>query len=377
MAQKRKVRRFYDYSLLFVVIFLTGFGLVMLYSASSYSAFMEHHGDAMFYLKRQAIFSVIGIVGMLVVSKVLDYHLLQRFNMPIYFVSGIFVILTAIIGLSSHGSTRWLRIGGINFQPSELMKIGVIVMLSSRIVRNGNNANKKNNIIYCLAVGLLPAAFIGLSNLSTGIIIAGITVAMIFIVCRNYVVFAALGGLVGICYIYAYQIAQFCNKFNLLKDYQCKRIFAWKDPASFEDATFQTLQGLYAIGSGGIFGKGLGESVQKFLMPEAQNDMIFTIICEELGLFGAVSLVILYLIIISRMLEIAWNAPDMFGSLLVFGIMCHISLQVILNIAVATNSIPNTGITLPFISYGGTSLILLLLEIGVCLCVSNRTVLER
>ncbi|MFQ7585294.1 MAG: FtsW/RodA/SpoVE family cell cycle protein, partial [[Clostridium] symbiosum] len=166
---------------------------------------------------------------------------------------------------------------------------------------------------------------------------------------------------------------------HILKDYQLGRINVWKNPIMYSrSGGYQVLQGLYAIGSGGLFGKGLGESLQKLgFVPEAQKDMIFSIICEELGLFGAISLILIFMFMIYRFMVIAGNAPDLLGAMIVTGVMAHIAIQVILNIAVVTNSIPNTGVTLPFISYGGTSVLFLMLEMGLVLSVSNQIKLEQ
>ena len=178
---------------------------------------------------------------------------------------------------------------------------------------------------------------------------------------------------------FAGPIGKFLTTVGLLQPYQYRRIEAWLNPESDPtDKGFQVLQGLYAIGSGGLVGQGLGESIQKLgFLPESQNDMIFAIICEELGLFGAVSIILIFLFMIYRFMIIANNAPDLFGALLVVGVMGHIAIQVILNIAVVTNTIPNTGITLPFISYGGTSVLFLLMEMGIVLSVSNQIKLEK
>ncbi len=377
MADKKKKQgHFYDFSLLFAVLFITGFGLIMMYSASGYSA-QSQMNDAMYYLKRQAVFAVLGIGVMLLVSRFFDYHLLGKFNLIIYVIAAVLVVLTMAIGLSSHGSSRWISLAGVRFQPSEIIKIAVIIVESSVITHYGYRINDWHTAVPVMAWGIIPGAVIAFNNLSTGMIIAGITFGMIFVACQKYWPFATLGLFGILAYVFAYPFARFLENIHVLHAYQLTRIFSWKDPASYADETFQTLQGLYAIGSGGIFGKGLGESVQKFLMPEAQNDMIFTIICEELGLFGAVSLILIYSFIIYRMYDIARNAKDLFGSMLVIGIMFHIALQAILNIAVATNSIPNTGITLPFVSYGGTSLVLLMSEVGICLSVSRQIVIER
>ena len=374
MEKKKKRKRFYDYSLLFAVLFITGFGMLMMYSASSYSA-QNQLNNAQYYLHRQMIFAGGGIVLMLLISKV-DYHRLWKASLGIYILCWIAVIATGFIGLSSHGSQRWISVFGMRVQPSEFMKAGIIIFLAALITAHDKKMQKLNPWLGAFCVALFPGLVTVGTNLSTAIIIVGIGGVMLFVANDKYWPFAILAAIAVFGYIGAYPIAKLFSKFHILQEYQLTRIFAWRDPSNYIDDTYQTIQGLYAIGSGGIFGKGLGESIQKFLIPEAQNDMIFTIICEELGLFGAVSLILIYGFIIYRLYDIAKNAKDLFGSMLVIGVMVHISLQAILNIAVATNSIPNTGITLPFVSYGGTSLVLLLMECGMCLSVSGQIEVE-
>jgi cell division protein FtsW len=217
---------------------------------------------------------------------------------------------------------------------------------------------------------LIPlVGVIAYSNLSTAVIVLGIAVCMLFVASSKYKPFLVIGVL-GVAFILIFIFAMGAG-------YRSDRVDAWLHPETAGDSGYQTLMGLYAIGSGGLFGKGLGQSLQKMgHVPESQNDMIFTIICEELGLFGAICVILLYLMMIWRMMVIANNAKDLFGALLVVGVMTHISLQVILNIAVVTNSIPNTGVTLPFISYGGTSVVFLMMEIGLVLSVSKGIKLE-
>lgn len=376
MEKKKKRKRFYDYSLLFAVLFITGFGMLMMYSASSYSA-QNQLNNAQYYLHRQMIFAGGGIAFMLLISKA-DYHLLKIkvIYQGLYILAWIAIILTMLIGLSSHGSARWINLFGVRFQPSEVMKTVIIIVLAARINQLGSRLDNWYVWIFTLCYGAAPFLFTALTNLSTALIILGITGVMLFVASRHYKFFVVCGGIVAAVYVGAYPLAKLLSSAHILHEYQLTRIFAWRDPSNYIDDTYQTIQGLYAIGSGGIFGKGLGESIQKFLIPEAQNDMIFTIICEELGLFGAVSLILIYGFIIYRLYDIARNAKDLFGSMLVIGVMVHISLQAILNIAVATNSIPNTGITLPFVSYGGTSLVLLLVECGMCLSVSGQIEVE-
>ena len=375
MSKKKKLKHFYDFSLVVMVFSITLFGLLMLYSASGYMAAKSDLGD-MYYLTRQGIFALAGFLIMLFLSRFFDYHWLSKLNILIYVAAWGALIATFVMGVASHGSSRWIRIMGVQFQPSELMKPAVIIMLATLLTDKGYRINSLKAMFRCSLYALIPAAIVALTNLSTGIIIVSIAIFMLFVAVKSYRYHLVLLLATVVGYIGAYPLALFLQKVKILHEYQITRILAWRDPASFPDDTYQTRQGLYAIASGGIFGKGLGESIQKFLMPEAQNDMIFTIICEELGLVGAVGLMLVYALILSRLYEIAKNAKDLFGSFLVIGVMAHIALQAILNIAVASNSIPNTGITLPFVSYGGTSLLILLAELGLCLNVSWQTTLD-
>ncbi|WP_315505138.1 FtsW/RodA/SpoVE family cell cycle protein [Oribacterium parvum] len=375
MSKKKKLKHFYDFSLVVMVFSITLFGLLMLYSASGYMAAKSDLGD-MYYLTRQGIFALAGFLIMLFLSRFFDYHWLSKLNILIYVAAWGALIATFVMGVASHGSSRWIRIMGVQFQPSELMKPAVIIMLATLLTDKGYRINSLKAMFRCALYALIPAAVVALTNLSTGIIIVSIAIFMLFVAVKSYRYHLVLLLATVVGYIGAYPLALFLQKVKILHGYQITRILAWRDPASFPDDTYQTRQGLYAIASGGIFGKGLGESIQKFLMPEAQNDMIFTIICEELGLVGAVGLMLVYALILSRLYEIAKNAKDLFGSFLVIGVMAHIALQAILNIAVASNSIPNTGITLPFVSYGGTSLLILLAELGLCLNVSWQTTLD-
>ena len=375
MAKKKKLKHFYDFSLVVMVFSITLFGLLMLYSASGYMAVKSDLGS-MYYLRKQGGFALMGFLAMLFLSRFFDYHWLAKLNGIIYLASLVVVIASFFSGVASHGSSRWLRIMGVQFQPSELMKPAVIIMLATIFTSLGYRINTRKQVVRSFLFAFFPAIGIMITNLSTAIIILGIAVFMLFVATQSYRHFFLLLSFTVLVYLGAYPLALFLKNVGFLQSYQITRILAWKNPSDYPDVTYQTRQGLYAIASGGIFGKGLGESIQKFLMPEAQNDMIFTIICEELGLVGAVGLMLVYALILFRLYEIAKNAKDLFGSFLVIGVIAHISLQVILNIAVATNSIPNTGITLPFISYGGTSLLILLAEIGICLNVSWQTTLD-
>ncbi len=377
MAKKNRPKRFYDYSLLFCIIFLTVFGLVMIYSASSYTAQLKYN-DAGYFMMRQMKIALGGLIMGLIVSK-WDYHKYAKLAMVGYALSYVLMGAVTLVGKEVNGKKRWLGVGSLSFQPTEVVKIALIVFLAVHITRLGSQINTWKQMIRAMMLALPIAAFVAANNLSSGIIVVGIAFVMLFVACKKQWPFYACGGLALLTVFTAGPLAIFLEKIKLLKPYQLSRIHVWLSPESYPmDGGYQVLQGLYAIGSGGLFGKGLGESIQKMgFVPEAQNDMIFSIICEELGLFGAVSVILIFLFMIYRCMVIANNAPDLLGSLIVVGVMAHIAIQVILNIAVVTNTIPNTGITLPFISYGGTSVLFLMIEMGMVLGVSNRIKLER
>lgn len=367
-AQKKKKKRsgskkFIDYTLLLIIVCILGFGLVMLYSTSAYNATLKY-GNSIYYLKKQVIAACMGFAVMYFCIKV-DYHFFARFAGIAYLAATILCLAVNFVGSSSHGSSRWLNIFGVSFQPSELAKIAVILYLAVVISKRPMAMRTFQGNVKLLATILPIFLVVAYNNLSTAIIIAGIAFIMVFISSPKTAPF--LLGVLG--------FAALALVF-VFGTYRQERLQIWLHPEDF-DKGYQTLQGLYAIGSGGLFGKGLGESIQKLgFVPEAQNDMIFSIICEELGLFGAICVILMYIMLLWRLLLIATNAKDMFGSYLVIGIMIHIALQVILNIAVVTNSMPNTGVTLPFISYGGTSIMFLIAEMGVALSVSKDAHVE-
>ncbi len=364
MREKRI--RYFDYSLLFIVIFLVCFGLVMLYSTSSYNGQLKFK-DPAYYLKKQIFASALGFFVMFVISQI-DYHIWKPFWMLAYLAAIGLCTLVIFIGEEHNGSRRWLEIGPLSFQPSELAKLAMILFLAVIISRMPKKMTKLMNVMKVMIVVLPIVAIVAKENLSTAVIILGIAIAMIFVASPKYLQFVIMGVSVVALGVAALMLGE---------AYRQERIEIWLAPEKFEKG-FQTIQGLYAIGSGGLFGKGLGESMQKLgFVPEAQNDMIFSIICEELGLFGAICVILLFLLLIWRFMMIANNAPDLYGALIVTGIMAHIAIQVILNIAVVTNSIPNTGISLPFISYGGTSVLFLLAEMGLALSVSRGIRFEK
>ena len=361
---KEKTIKYFDYSLLFVIIFLVCFGLVILYSTSSYNAQIEY-GDGTHYLKRQAFACCLGFAAMFVISKI-DYHVWKRLYGVAYIGAFLLCVSVIFLGSNGNGSTRWFRLGPLSFQPYEFAKLAVIIFLATVISRMQKKIGDLKELMKVMVLLLPLVGPVAYTNLSTAIIIVGIAVAMAFVASPKHAQFVGM----------AIAVFAFGAVFIVLASYRAERIKIWLHPENY-DKGYQTMQGLYAIGSGGLFGKGLGASMQKLgFVPEAQNDMVFSIICEELGLFGAICLILLFILMLWRFMVIANNAKDLYGALLVVGIMAHIAIQVILNIAVVTNSIPNTGITLPFISYGGTSVSFLLAEMGLALSVSRGIQLE-
>lgn len=372
MSGKKKSERkaaYFDYNLLFIIVFLLGFGLVMLYSSSSYIS-ANKFGDSAHYLKLQIRNIAVGMVPLLFFAKV-DYRRWRKLGTFAYILALILCLIVLFpipyLVRSSHGQARWLNLGPLSFQPSEFAKIAVIMFLAMVIEKIPKQMSKFSSVVKVGAFLLPLIGVVAYGNLSTAIIIFGIAVCMLFVASPKYAQFIVVGlvGMMG------------AALFIMFAGYRAGRVEAWLDPENAGDAGFQTRMALYAIGSGKLFGKGLGQSLQKMgNIPEIQNDMIFSVICEELGLFGGVCVILLYMLMLWRMMVIANNAKDLYGALLMTGIMSHMAIQVVLNIAVVTNTIPNTGVTLPFISYGGTSSVFLMSEIGLAFSVSKGIRLE-
>ncbi|MBO4374529.1 MAG: cell division protein FtsW [Lachnospiraceae bacterium] len=350
----------------------------MIYSASAYSA-MRTENSSTYYLFSQARATLIGLVAMILVSR-FDYHIYRKFAWPLYGAS-CFVILLVLtpLGMTKNGARRWLNIFGMSVQPAEIAKAGLIIFFAAFICSNVKSISKLKGLVQTMFLTGIPCALVYFvtDNLSTAIIIFCIVYIMMFVASERsfiyiLVVLLILGAIFALVYAVENNIIPADISFRL------SRIKAWKNPEAYASNTsYQTVQALYSIGSGGFLGKGLGQSTQKLgYIPEAQNDMIFSIICEELGIFGALAVMLLFLLLIGIFFMVAISAPDLFGSLLVTGVMTHFAVQVLLNIAVVTNTIPNTGITLPFISYGGTSTLFLLAEVGLVLSVSRKSGIE-
>lgn len=374
--KKKLMRGGFDLPLFVLVMVILMLGLVMMFSASYADGYYNHHGDGFFYIKRQGLWAALGLVVMYVVSQ-FDYHRLRKFVLPVmvvtYLLLGV-VLLTHPI----NGVRRWIDIGPVNIQPSEIAKFAVVLVFAHLIAKY---ANKQQNKMKTFKYGVLPfllilgsvAAFmIKEPHLSGTILILSIGCVMMFVGgtrIRWFVLGISLAGgaLLGMVL------------FTKIIVYAKNRLVYWIDP--FKDPQhhgWQTIQSLYAIGSGGVMGLGLGNSRQKYLyVSEPQNDFVFPILCEELGLVGAVIVIVLFAMLVWRGYVVAMRAPDRFGALMVIGLTTQVGLQAILNIAVTTNTIPNTGISLPFFSYGGSSLLMLLFQMGVILSVSRYSSIEQ
>ena len=355
----------------FVLILLT-VGLVMLFSAS-YAYSYEYYGNSYKFITRQSMFAVLGVAAMLIISKI-DYHFWRKFAWIVYGISIAMLAVVKVLPPMIKGMDvkRWIVIGPINFQPSEVAKFAVILLFSSLIAAN---YKQMKNIKFIALLVLLLVAPCGLviiePHLSATVLIFAIGVVLLIVggLQKRYIFGGiALGGVLGVGAIATGVIG-----------YGSDRIKYWLDPwADAKGLGFQTIQSLLAIGSGGILGRGIGQSRQKYLwVPEPHNDFIFAIVCEELGLIGALVIILLFCLLVWRGFSIAMRAKDKFGSLLAIGLTFQVGLQAMLNIWVVTNTIPNTGISLPFFSYGGTSLLILLAEMGIVLSVSRGANIEK
>ncbi len=361
-----------DVPFLLLTLLLTGVGLIMLFSASFPMAYYEGENPA-YYLIRQGIFALGGIVAMLLIGRI-NY---ARYRVVGKYVLGIAVFLLILVlvpgvGRTVNGATRWLGFGTLfTFQPSEIAKVGVILYFAESIsMKKGKMRTFKEGILpYAVILGIIAALMIKEPHLSGTVLILGIGAVMMFVGgIKTVWVGAGIG--VAAAGVWAYLSGKI--------GYNAKRITIWRDPLTndpelMRDAGYQMRQSLLAIGSGGLLGVGLGKSRQKFMyLPERHNDFIFAIICEELGLIGATLIMALFALLIIRGYWIALHARDRFGALLAVGVTTQVALQVFLNIAVVTNLIPNTGISLPFFSYGGTALVIQLAEMGLVLSVSRQ-----
>ncbi|MCR5766868.1 MAG: putative lipid II flippase FtsW [Lachnospiraceae bacterium] len=371
---KKTVLSSYDIVLIMLCLFLSVFGLVMIYSTSSYNA-ARYYGYPKLYFNRQGLFLIIGFIAMIIVSRI-DYRWYIKPWFGIKWLKPVWMLYIICLGMQVYvlvrgyaagGSSRWIQIAGLgNFQPSEVTKICFIVMVAYLAQKSPKKMNYFSGYLIVIIVMSPLLALVAKQNLSTAIIMAGILTVICFTVARRKAYFVWV----------FFLLAAAAVPFVMFAGYRAERIENWLHPENLESGS-QILGGLYAIASGGLWGKGLGESIQKLgYIPEVHTDMIFTVICEELGIFGAILVIATVLFMLWRLMLIAINAPDLYGSLIATGVLAHIALQVLLNIAVVTNSIPATGIPFPFISYGGSSLLVIMAEMGIALSISNYTVRE-
>lgn len=380
--KKRKIKksiRYFDYSLLAVLIFLICFGLVMLYSTSSYSAQIKF-GDGMFFFKKQAFVSAASLGWMWFVSRI-NYHRYAPIAKYIFYFAMFLMALVYFtpLGIETYGARRWLRLPfNQQMQPSEVMKIAIVLFIPVILCKIGTRARTLKELAPALIWGAIGALGVYklTDNMSTGIIVMGIVCVMVFVMHPKTAPFM---GVVAVGVAAVGVGAQILGKIMTTSEsFRLRRVLVWLNPEQYAgEGGFQVMQALYAIGSGGFFGKGLGNSAQKLIIPEAQNDMILSIICEELGIFGFIVILGLFGFLLYRLMFIAQNAPDLYGSLIVTGIFAHIAIQVIFNVCVVLNVIPTTGVTLPFVSYGGTSILFLMTEMGIALGVSRTIKFEE
>jgi cell division protein FtsW len=372
---KRKLQRGgFDLTFFVLVMIILMFGLVMMFSASYAYAYYNENQDSFFFIKKQALWAVLGVIIMLIVTRI-DYHWLHKIA---YGVLGVTYMLLAVVLVMPAGNTkdihRWIILGPINFQPSEIAKFAVVLVFAHLISKNYNKMKsvKYGVVPFLLVLGSIAALMLKEPHVSGTLLILIIGFSLMLIGGTPMKWFA--GGFGAACAAVAGIVL-----FTPFISYAKGRLDYWLDPNSDPTgAGWQTLQSLYGIGSGGLMGLGLGNSRQKYLyISEPQNDFVFAIVCEELGFIGATIVILLFALLVWRGFVIAMRSPDKFGAMLAVGLTTQVGLQALLNIAVVTNTIPNTGISLPFFSYGGTSLVMLLFEMGIILSVSRFSSIEQ
>ena len=361
-----------DRPFLIIIILLLCFGSIMVFS-SSFAAAYQDRGDSYFYIKRQTIFLISGFIIMLIASRV-DYRWMRRLTTPVFVIVCVLLALVPILGIAAGQAVRWIELPIIGrFQPSEPMKTALVLMLAHYFATYQDKITDYRDFktsslwgdLYPYLIVCFVCFLVALEKHFSGVIILFLIGTIVIFAggARKFWLFAA-GGAGGTLVLIAI----------MLTDYAKQRIDTWLHPENYSSLgdIYQTLQGLNAIGSGGLLGVGLGNSYQKYnYVPEPQNDFIFSIVCEELGFVGALAVILLFILLVWRGFIIAMKAPDTFSSLVVIGIVGKVGVQAILNIGVVTAMIPNTGITLPFFSYGGSALWLLLVEMGIVLSISR------
>ena len=359
-----------DRVFLITVLILSLFGSIMVFSAGyPYADF--RYGDAFYFIKRQVIWIALGLMTMYIASRI-SPAMLKKYSLLAYLLTLVLLFLTLFVGFVGNGAQRWISIGPLTIQPSEIAKLTMVMAISlffSRHEENVISRGRKERFVYgtlipC-AIMVLPIILVMLQKHLSCIIILG-CIGLIVIILSGaelkYIGGFTLLGALGVSYL------------AFFTDYTKDRITVWQNPEAYKlTGGWQTLQGLMAIGSGGLFGKGLGMGELKYsYVSEPANDMIFSILCEELGAFGAFLALGLFAFLIYRGFKIGLNAPDTYSRLLCFGIISKVAVQTLLNVSVVTNTIPNTGISLPFFSYGGSSLVMLFFEMGIILSISKK-----
>ncbi len=370
VEKKNKPKTYFDYTLLIITLVLVGFGLMMIASASPYYA-IQKDLPTTYFVRSQAIKAAIGVALMVIGAKLnynwLKIRLAHKISVTtiLYIVCIALQLVVLVRGNSVNGSSRWITIPLVGqFQPSEVTKLCLILYIAKAIAAKPKRLDRFFGFVIIIATAAPLFILVALENLSTAIIMVGLAFAMCFVASRKSLYYIITVVLMVPVFIFFLQS----------QGYRMTRVQVWlTDPTG----GYQIQQGLYAICAGGWFGKGLGNSAQKRFVPEVHTDMIFTIICEELGLLGVIVLFLVYGLLIWRIAKVALNAPDLFGSLLCVGVLGHISLQVMLNVGVVTKLLPATGVILPFISFGGTSLIILLAEMGIVMSVASRVEYEQ
>jgi len=356
----------FDIIVLVMAVILTCFGVVMVYSASSVMAAKKFH-DGFYFLKRQSLFALIGFVGMGVLMQI-DYHVWKKWAVPLFFACFFLLLLVFLpgIGGTAKGASRWIRLPGFNFQPSELAKVALIIYMAYSLDKRQDKLKQfmSGFFPYLLILGVFIVVLLCQHDMGAAMTMGAVAIVMLFAAGTRvqYIVGMLLVSLPGVCYLI------------FTKAYRMRRITAfldpWQDPT---DAGFQIIQSWLALGTGGVFGQGLGEGKQKlFYLPEAHTDFILSVCGEELGFIGVVVIASMFLLLVQRSIRVAIAAEDNFGRFLAFGIAILIGLEGFINMAVVTGMLPTKGIALPFVSYGGSSLIITLCAVGILLNVSTK-----
>ena len=373
-ARKKRIRaerNGIDLTFLFLVLILLSIGLIMMFSASYASSYYET-GDSFYYIKRQLLFAVVGVVMMLAIANI-DYHILHRFAFLIY-AGTLFLLVVVLIVPTREDAKRWINLGFTTFQPSELAKFAIVLIFAHLISVNYERMKNPRYGVwpFLVLLGVVVMLMLLEPHLSGTILIVSIGVVMMFVGGTDLKWFMLGGVLIGVAIVAAVLIPG-------VVPYAMDRLQYWIDPWSDpQNKGFQTIQSLYAIGSGGLMGVGIGNSRQKHLyLPEPHNDFVFSVVCEELGFIGATLIILLFVLLIWRGYVVAMRCRDRFGSMLAVGLTTQVGVQTVLNIAVVSNTLPNTGISLPVFSYGATALVMLLCEMGVILSVSRQTNIEK